>query len=630
MPDILHSVPHINGKFPGPKEYSRRIPNITRLKQSGLTTFEVEKAMGASGTHKIAVILVNFASAGSNTTGANANVMTSADITGFKTTFNYVKNFYIEASYGKLIFDFTFFFKDSAGDVKSTATLTGTETPFTLQKSMSEYGTGDEYGNAVGLENLINDSITGVGSSVKHKDSGGIYDGVVIAHAGYGNESTGNSGDIWSAYIGSINNPKNGFSDGTVVPAKENGASPIGVVCHEFGHYLGLCDLYSTNNSGGSTKVGIWSLMDAGPWLNGGASPSHPNGWEKYLLGWLAPIELNSSSHINKTSYAFETSSSTVYKLSCIGSSSEYFIVYHTSRTAYSPSTPANGLLIWHIDEGYIDGITFESRKQGNTLNNYSHKTVDLEEADDSDPSANDGDTGDVWPGKRGIFTMPYSNKYDGQSSGVTVMDISASVDKSVFSVYFKPFLNGYIRNSAGAGLAGVDVKLISSTGSVISSIKTTDSEGYYVFPNLDYGSYTVIPSTDLGWHFFPESRQIILAETDLVYTALDFTGLIETSRNRVLAKEKILMPVNNVFHPGETACTIYYKVPRSGRVIIKLYTLDGRLVNTLVDEYTNPGTYSVPWTGNNDSNSFVASGIYLVHIDAAGYKDTKKICVVK
>ncbi|MBU4205003.1 T9SS type A sorting domain-containing protein [Patescibacteria group bacterium] len=74
---------------------------------------------------------------------------------------------------------------------------------------------------------------------------------------------------------------------------------------------------------------------------------------------------------------------------------------------------------------------------------------------------------------------------------------------------------------------------------------------------------------------------------------------------------------------------TIYYKTSRDGRIIINLYTLDGRLVKTLVDENMSAGKYSVEWRGQNDAEDTVSSGIYLLHISAPGYKETKKICVI-
>jgi immune inhibitor A len=69
----------------------------------------------------------------------------------------------------------------------------------------------------------------------------------------------------------------------------ENGA--VGVFSHEFGHDLGLPDLYNTGG-GPENSTGFWTLMSSGSWTTGspdyiGTKPSHMGAWEKFQLGWL-------------------------------------------------------------------------------------------------------------------------------------------------------------------------------------------------------------------------------------------------------------------------------------------------------------------------------------------------------
>src|SRR5690606_41205846 len=50
----------------------------------------------------------------------------------------------------------------------------------------------------------------------------------------------------------------------------------IGVFCHEFGHNLGLPDLYDTDPGNGSSQgIGEWGLMGGGSWLGGEHYPSN-------------------------------------------------------------------------------------------------------------------------------------------------------------------------------------------------------------------------------------------------------------------------------------------------------------------------------------------------------------------
>ncbi|MBB2903450.1 M6 family metalloprotease-like protein [Kineococcus radiotolerans] len=89
-----------------------------------------------------------------------------------------------------------------------------------------------------------------------------------------------------------IGQSKYWVGDYTVEP--ENGG--VGVFAHEFGHDLGLPDLYDTSgNSGGAeNSTAFWSLMSSGSYGNSGrpedgigTEPMHMGAWEKLQLGWL-------------------------------------------------------------------------------------------------------------------------------------------------------------------------------------------------------------------------------------------------------------------------------------------------------------------------------------------------------
>ncbi|MFF1675994.1 immune inhibitor A domain-containing protein [Streptomyces sp. NPDC058256] len=74
--------------------------------------------------------------------------------------------------------------------------------------------------------------------------------------------------------------------DYTIQP--ENGG--LGVFAHEYGHDLGLPDLYDTN--GGDNSTGFWTLMSSGSWLGTGKNeignlPGDMTAWDKLQLGWL-------------------------------------------------------------------------------------------------------------------------------------------------------------------------------------------------------------------------------------------------------------------------------------------------------------------------------------------------------
>ena len=65
----------------------------------------------------------------------------------------------------------------------------------------------------------------------------------------------------------------------------EDGA--VGVFAHEYGHNLGLPDLYDTIGSGLGSPVGSWSLMSAGSW-NGKVLGTEPTGLDPWVQNVFA------------------------------------------------------------------------------------------------------------------------------------------------------------------------------------------------------------------------------------------------------------------------------------------------------------------------------------------------------
>ena len=62
-----------------------------------------------------------------------------------------------------------------------------------------------------------------------------------------------------------------------------------GLLCASFGNFLGLPDLFDTKT--GVTAIGRFGLMDGqGIFSFSGVFPPEPSAWEKYWLGWIAPI----------------------------------------------------------------------------------------------------------------------------------------------------------------------------------------------------------------------------------------------------------------------------------------------------------------------------------------------------
>jgi hypothetical protein len=94
-----------------------------------------------------------------------------------------------------------------------------------------------------------------------------------------------------------------------------------------------------------------------------------------------------------------------------------------------------------------------------------------------------------------------------------------------------------------------------------------------------------------------------------------------------------------NPFHPGEAPTTIAYKLDDNATVTLKIYTLTGGLVFEKSFTPGSPGGTAglnqFDWDGKNGKGDVVASGGYLLRIEAAGQGETlhtmtRKIAVVR
>jgi len=130
-------------------------------------------------------------------------------------------------------------------------------------------------------------------------DGNKVLDHIVFVHAGIDKSEGGgihSYQQIW-AHRGSANVVVDdmGTPDAaddirlrgyTVQPENLN----LGVLVHEFGHDLGLPDLYDTSGLGSDTVV-WWGLMSTGshPGRLKGSDPTHMEPWSKLSLGWQTP-----------------------------------------------------------------------------------------------------------------------------------------------------------------------------------------------------------------------------------------------------------------------------------------------------------------------------------------------------
>ena len=295
-------------------------------------------------------------------------------------------------------------------------------------------------------------------------DDDGYVDGIIVVYSGCGAEWYPGNDNIWphKSSLGSYEYETDDLgANGSNVIVKSyavnpelagggdcytNTIRPIGVYAHEFGHILGLPDLYDRDNSnGGSEGIGHWCLMASGSWQGwGGYTPAHISSWCKSEMGWLEPVVL-SSDEISLNIPQVETNPYAVKIWEDDYFWSRYFLVENRQPVGFDSDLEGPGLIIYHVDENRRYGsYRFSS---GPANDDETHKLVDVEEADgldDMDNEVNRGDAGDPFPGTSNNFTFndnsyPSASRYDNTETGIAVFNISSSDSLMTADVNIRP-----------------------------------------------------------------------------------------------------------------------------------------------------------------------------------------------
>ncbi|MBI5797392.1 M6 family metalloprotease domain-containing protein, partial [Candidatus Woesearchaeota archaeon] len=277
--------------------------------------------------------------------------------------------------------------------------LTGSVLPkwYTLSQTMGYYGDNNE----ANVENMITEAITAADADIDFSqydlNKDGIVDGLFVVHAGEADESSpGNGPEIWSHYFSIDPITVDGVQIIDYETVSEN--SPAGIIEHEFGHYLGLPDLYDTDSSNGDSKgVGEWSIMGYGGYTD---SPESFDPWSKAYLSWLDEKNYKEITQDDYYDLSADTESSGIHYLGIPLSTKEFFLVENRHTEKILDGSKAGGILIWHIDENIINQTGSWNGCSGtkwdcNVVNgDAKHKLIDVVEADGKD-NLDSGDLGE-------------------------------------------------------------------------------------------------------------------------------------------------------------------------------------------------------------------------------------------
>ena len=384
-----------------------------------------------------------------------------------------------------------------------------------------------------------------------------------------------NLGNGSASYQGvSVRNGSFFIPDGIILPETQSRDIPgagfiefglLGTSALMFGHQIGLPNLFNTDN--GTAGIGYFGLMDQGSNNFQGLLPAQPEAWSKVFLGWEKPLVVTQGENL-EIAAALHANPNKIYKIPL--TDSEYFLLENRQRDvdgnriaigrdgdgvrvefketgfiagqsigvitqvdeydfglpyaldASNRALPANGILIWHIDEEVIRKNYASNRVNADP----AKRGIDLEEADgaqdlgrvygflDPGAGAENGIAEDAWwksnpvitqflrkdqPVEFGPTTAPNTASNSGAQTGVVITNFSEIQPVMTFSVrnaFHVPNFPQYAGAKPNAlpplladltGDGKLDVVVATSAGEIFA----WQLDGRKVIDNLDVATIT-------------------------------------------------------------------------------------------------------------------------------------------
>ena len=127
----------------------------------------------------------------------------------------------------------------------------------------------------------------------------------------------------------------------------------------------------------------------------------------------------------------------------------------------------------------------------------------------------------------------------------------------------------------------------------------------------------------------------------DIVFTSASFAAdkphlyMIEHSGTLGALEENPSIPnkisiSQNYPNPFNPETRFQYNIPVDGVVSIKVYDILGKKIKTLVNQWKSAGVHNEIWSGQNDNNQMVSSGVYFYQVKVGDEQITKKMILSK
>lgn len=406
--------------------------------------------VGHSGTIRIPVIFVQFPDESfqeGNVEVLKQNLMDNAytpktkDMSFYGTKYSSVRQYYADASNGKLDLQFEFY------------------GPYTTPQNKLYYA----YQNGSGstgkrlMQDILPVADGDLDFSQYDNDGDGVADIFVFLCAGkIAQTGIDVKNDIWSACgaAGSTSNPFYMSAEGVgacrycydseLLTNNYNGNNlhnGVGIFSHEFAHALGMPDLYySTSSWDTSSNNGPeqWDLMDYGENIRNGFWPIPLTIWERMDFGWIEPTVLEEPQDVTVWPLDDPEGRGKAYIIRNPENQDEFWTIENIPSNGWYAGVygAGTGIVIQHVN--YSDRMFIGAFP--NSVNGKPNCT--MIPADGWLTNQKEELQGDPYPGSKGKTSVDAYKNYAGEEDLVNTFPITDIVLNEDGSVSFK-FMGG-------------------------------------------------------------------------------------------------------------------------------------------------------------------------------------------
>ncbi len=154
-------------------------------------------------------------------------------------------------------------------------------------------------------------------------------------------------------------------------------------------------------------------------------------------------------------------------------------------------------------------------------------------------------------------------------------------------------------------------------------------TSGYEGYP-LSFEVIDVAKNSYKGYTAYEISPDKALKKAELYTGDIQFNNIRLLSTGTQEEKPAQVLNIRNYPNPGNPSTTIRFSLNEAQKVSVDIYNVKGQKVKTLVNQHLSQGTHGFVWTGEDDNNHSVSTGVYFYRVSTDTQSFSKKLMFVK